>query len=106
VEAYTTKDRQASVYHSHHHTSAHHCRPAFCPCSLQSAIEAKIKDVKDAVAADDAAKMKSTMEALQQEVIKMGQAMYSQGGAAGAPGAGGGLRGGGGHQVEGLKQAC
>jgi hypothetical protein len=49
--------------------------------------------VKDAVASDDAAKMKSTMEALQQEVIKMGQAMYQQPGAGGAPGAGGFLLG-------------
>jgi hypothetical protein len=49
--------------------------------------------VKDAVASDDAAKMKSTMEALQQEVIKMGQAMYQQPGAGGAPGAGGCLLG-------------
>ncbi len=59
-------------------------------CCVQTAVEAKVAALREAVAADDAAKMKSAMEALQQEALKLGQAVYAQGGqAAGQPGPGG-----------------
>ncbi|KAJ9512676.1 hypothetical protein QJQ45_018838 [Haematococcus lacustris] len=59
------------------------------PADVKASIEGKLKDVRDAVASEDAGRMKSSMDALQQEVIKMGQAVYGQPGAGGAPGAGG-----------------
>lgn len=43
---------------------------------------------------DSTEDMKKQMEALQQEVMKMGEAMYKQAGAAGAPGADAGAAGG------------
>ncbi|KAL6755372.1 heat shock protein 70B [Haematococcus lacustris] len=59
------------------------------PADVKASIEGKLKDVRNAVASEDAGRMKSSMDALQQEVIKMGQAVYGQPGAGGAPGAGG-----------------
>ncbi|KAJ9522678.1 hypothetical protein QJQ45_019762, partial [Haematococcus lacustris] len=64
------------------------------PADVKASIEGKLTEVRDAVASDDAARMKSSMEALQQEVIKMGQAVYGQPGAGGAPGADGPSAGG------------
>ena len=65
------------------------------PADVKSKVEAKIASVRDAVSKDDTALMKSEMEALQQEIMSVGQAVYSQaqGGEAGAgpdgaPGAG------------------
>ena len=54
---------------------------------LQAKVEDKIKALRDSVNADDTDGMKKGMEALQQEAMTMGQAMYSQPGAAGAEGA-------------------
>eukprot|EP00192_Tetraselmis_astigmatica_P007786 CAMPEP_0117693386 /NCGR_PEP_ID=MMETSP0804-20121206/26852_1 /TAXON_ID=1074897 /ORGANISM="Tetraselmis astigmatica, Strain CCMP880" /LENGTH=791 /DNA_ID=CAMNT_0005506935 /DNA_START=74 /DNA_END=2449 /DNA_ORIENTATION=+ len=53
---------------------------------MKKTIEGKVSELKDAIAADDVQGMKDKMEALQKEVMAMGQAMYQ--GAEGAPGAG------------------
>eukprot|EP00195_Chlamydomonas_chlamydogama_P004650 CAMPEP_0202920352 /NCGR_PEP_ID=MMETSP1392-20130828/76811_1 /ASSEMBLY_ACC=CAM_ASM_000868 /TAXON_ID=225041 /ORGANISM="Chlamydomonas chlamydogama, Strain SAG 11-48b" /LENGTH=678 /DNA_ID=CAMNT_0049613843 /DNA_START=151 /DNA_END=2187 /DNA_ORIENTATION=- len=68
------------------------------PAELKTTIEGSIKELRDAVNADDVDGMKKKMESLQQVVMQMGQAMY-QGGAPGAgagpqPGAGAGPAGG------------
>jgi heat shock protein 1/8 len=63
------------------------------PADLKATLDTKVTELKDAIASDDTDKMKAGMESLQQEVMKIGQAMYGQGqpGAeAGAPGAGAG----------------
>lgn len=57
------------------------------PADVKTQVEDKIKALRDAVGVDDVEGMKKGMEALQQEAMKMGQAMYSQGGAPGAEGA-------------------
>merc|ERR1719230_1505865 len=62
------------------------------PQDIKAKVEAKLKDLKDAIASDSTEAMKTAQEALQQEVMAMGQSVYSQGqeGAEGAaPGAGG-----------------
>jgi len=63
------------------------------PADVKTKVEGKVADLKAAIEKDDAAAMKSGMEALQQEAMQMGQAMYgsaagAEGGAAGAAGAG------------------
>ena len=64
------------------------------PADVKSKVEAKIASVRDAVSKDDTELMKSEMEGLQQEMMAVGQAVYSQAGNAeqagpeGAPGAG------------------
>jgi heat shock protein 1/8 len=64
------------------------------PADIKQKVEAKLKELQDAIASDNTASMKTAMEALNQEVMAMGQAVYQQG-AAGAPGAGpGGPEGG------------
>lgn len=61
------------------------------PADVKDKVEAKIKSVREAVASDNTEAMKTEMEALQQEIMAVGQAMYSQAGAgdAGAAGPGG-----------------
>jgi len=66
------------------------------PADVKAEVEGKIKELRESIASEDAAKMKSGMEALQQSAMKMGQAMYAQGGAPGAEGAPGGPGGPGG----------
>lgn len=58
------------------------------PADIKDKVDAKLKDLKDAIPSEDAAKINAAMEALRTEVMALGQAMYSQGGA--APGAAGG----------------
>jgi molecular chaperone DnaK len=61
------------------------------PADDVSTLEARIKDVKDALAKEDFAAMKSSMEALQQASYKAAEAMYrTAGGGAGGPEAGAG----------------
>merc|ERR1719454_812934 len=50
------------------------------PAEVKEKVEAKLADLKAAVEADNTEGMKAAQEALQQEVMAMGQAMYSQGG--------------------------
>jgi len=59
------------------------------PADVKSSIEAKMATLKSAVGADDIDGMKKGMEGLQQEVMKMGQAMYGQQGGAPPGGPGG-----------------
>lgn len=54
------------------------------PEDIKTKIEAKLTEVKEAIPSDDTEKIKAAMESLQTEVMNMGQAMYSQGGAEGA----------------------
>mmetsp|Transcript_5326 Transcript_5326/g.9208 ORF Transcript_5326/g.9208 Transcript_5326/m.9208 type:complete len:683 (-) Transcript_5326:493-2541(-) len=55
------------------------------PADVKASIEGMVTTLKESVASESVEGMKSGMEALQQEVMKMGQAMYAQ---PGAPGAG------------------
>ena len=61
------------------------------PADLKSTVEDKLKALEEAVAADNIADMKSGQEALQEAMMALGQAVYSQGApgpeAGGAPGA-------------------
>lgn len=63
------------------------------PEDVKSKVEAKIASVRDAVSKDDTELMKSEMEGLQQEMMAVGQAVYSQAGAADQAGAPGGAPG-------------
>jgi heat shock protein 1/8 len=65
------------------------------PADVQEKVNAKMADLRAAIEADDLEGMKTKQEALQQEVMARGQAMY-QGGDGGAPPPGGGAGGGGG----------
>eukprot|EP00245_Coleochaete_scutata_P010802 TRINITY_DN38_c0_g1_i1.p1 TRINITY_DN38_c0_g1~~TRINITY_DN38_c0_g1_i1.p1 ORF type:complete len:710 (-),score=221.22 TRINITY_DN38_c0_g1_i1:292-2421(-) len=56
---------------------------------LKEKVEAKLKDLKDAVAGGNTAAMKDAQSALQQELMQLGQAIYSQPGAAGPDASGG-----------------
>merc|ERR1719218_225513 len=49
------------------------------PQDIKAKVEAKLKDLKDAIASDSTEAMKTAQEALQQEVMAMGQSVYSQG---------------------------
>ena len=65
------------------------------PADVKSKVEAKIASVRDAVSKDDTELMKSEMEGLQQEMMAVGQAVYSQAGGAEQAGAESGAPGGG-----------
>eukprot|EP00245_Coleochaete_scutata_P010803 TRINITY_DN38_c0_g1_i2.p1 TRINITY_DN38_c0_g1~~TRINITY_DN38_c0_g1_i2.p1 ORF type:complete len:711 (-),score=209.17 TRINITY_DN38_c0_g1_i2:424-2556(-) len=56
------------------------------PADVKEKVEAKLKDLKDAVAGGNTEAMKDAQNALQQEIMQLGQSIYSQPGAAGAPG--------------------
>lgn len=63
---------------------------------IKDKINAKLTEVKEAIPTDDADKINAAMESLKNEVMAMGQAMYSQGAAAGGDaGAGAGDAAGG-----------
>ena len=69
------------------------------PADLKGKVEAAQATLKEAIAKDDVEGMKKGMEALQAEVMAIGQAVYSQAGAAatpegGSPGADGAAPGG------------
>ena len=57
------------------------------PEDLKSGIEGKITALEEAIKDDDVAAMKTRLEELQQEAMKLGQAVYGQGAGAGAEGA-------------------
>jgi len=66
------------------------------PEDVKKTVEGKINELEEAVKVDDVAKMKTAMESLQQEVTKIGEAMYGAGAdPAAAAGAGGGAGGAG-----------
>lgn len=60
------------------------------PAEVKDKVEAKLKELKDAIASGSTQSMKDTMAALNQEVMQLGQSLYNQpGAAAGGPTAGG-----------------
>uniref|UniRef100_A0A6N2MBH2 Uncharacterized protein n=1 Tax=Salix viminalis TaxID=40686 RepID=A0A6N2MBH2_SALVM len=60
------------------------------PAPVKEKVEAKLQELKDAVAGGSTQVMKDAMAALNQEVMQLGQSLYNQPGA--APGAGPALR--------------
>ncbi|XP_059280478.1 heat shock 70 kDa protein 6, chloroplastic-like [Lycium ferocissimum] len=61
------------------------------PADVKDKVESKLKELKDAVSGGSTQTIKDVMAALNQEVMQLGQSIYSQPGAAGAgptPGAG------------------
>jgi heat shock protein 1/8 len=60
------------------------------PEDTKASVNEKLDALKAAIAADDTAQMKAAMETLQEAVMAMGQAVYSQAGAQGADPAAGG----------------
>jgi heat shock protein 1/8 len=59
------------------------------PAEVKDKVEAKLKELKDAIASGSTQSMKDTMAALNQEVMQLGQSLYNQPGAAGGPTTGG-----------------
>ena len=57
------------------------------PAEVKSSVQVKLQELKDAIAADDTVGMKAKMEALQKDVMAMGEAMYKSQSADGAAGA-------------------
>ena len=57
-------------------------------------MEAKLSELQSAVNSEDTEAMKRGIQAVQQEAMAMGQAMYASGGGGGAGGAGGAGSGG------------
>jgi len=55
------------------------------PSDVKEKVDAKLKDLKDAISADNLDGMKTAQEMLQQEVMAMGQAMYQGAETPGAP---------------------
>lgn len=63
------------------------------PGPVKEKVEAKLKELKDAISGGSTQAIKDSMAALNQEVMQLGQSLYSQPGATGAgpaPGAGAG----------------
>lgn len=58
------------------------------PAPVKEKVEAKLKELKDAMAEGSTQGMKDAMAALNQEVMQLGQSLYNQPGAGAAPGAG------------------
>lgn len=54
------------------------------PAAIKEKVEAKLKDLKDAIEEGVTQKIKDAISAVNQEVLQIGQSMYSQPGAAGA----------------------
>ncbi|KAL0351361.1 UNVERIFIED_CONTAM: Stromal heat shock-related protein, chloroplastic [Sesamum calycinum] len=59
------------------------------PAAVKDKVESKLKDLKDSISGGSTQAIKDAMTALNQEVMQMGQSLYSQPGAAGAEPAGG-----------------
>jgi chaperone protein DnaK len=55
------------------------------PADVKSKVEGKLQELKDAIATDNTSQIKDAQNALQQEVMTLGQSLYNQPGA-GAPG--------------------
>ncbi|KAJ0040347.1 hypothetical protein Pint_26726 [Pistacia integerrima] len=56
------------------------------PAPVKEKVEAKLKELKDAIATESTKAMKDAMAALNQEVMQLGQSLYNQPGAGPAPG--------------------
>ena len=57
------------------------------PAPVKEKVEAKLKELKDAISSGSTQTIKDAMAALNQEVMQLGQSLYSQ---AGSPGTGAG----------------
>lgn len=55
------------------------------PAPVKEKVEAKLKELKDAIAGTSTQAIKDAIAALNQEVMQLGQSVYSQGGAPGGP---------------------
>lgn len=55
------------------------------PADLKSRVEAKVADLREAASTEDVNRMKQAQEALQQEIMQIGQAIYGSGGAGADP---------------------
>jgi len=64
------------------------------PVEVKDKVEAKLKDLKDAITADNTQSIKDAMAALNQEVMQLGQSLYNQPGAGAGPAPGGAPEGG------------
>merc|ERR1719386_263711 len=63
------------------------------PAEMKAKVEGNLTELKDAIASGSVDGMKAAQDSLQQEVMAMGQSMYSQGGGADAGGAAPGAEG-------------
>ncbi|OIT32663.1 PREDICTED: stromal 70 kDa heat shock-related protein, chloroplastic-like [Nicotiana attenuata] len=63
------------------------------PADVKDKVESKLRELKDAISGGSTQTIKDTMAALNQEVMQLGQSLYSQPGAAAGPGAGAGSAG-------------
>lgn len=63
------------------------------PADVKDKVESKLKELKDAISSDSTQTIKDAMAALNQEVMQMGQSLYSQPGAAAGSGTTGGSSG-------------
>ncbi|KAG1331342.1 Stromal 70 kDa heat shock-related protein, chloroplastic [Cocos nucifera] len=70
------------------------------PAAVEEKVEAKLKELKDAITEGSTQRMKDAMAALNQEVMQLGQSLYNQPAAAGA-GAGAGSAGSAGKGADG-----
>lgn len=59
------------------------------PVAVKDKVESKLKELKDSLPGGSTQAIKDAMAALNQEVMQLGQSLYSQPGAAGAEPAGG-----------------
>ena len=78
------------------------------PADLKAKVEAKLKELQDAIASDNTEAIKKAMEALNAEVMAMGSAVYQPGGSGGdggAPPPPGGAAPGGGKPDDGVIDA-
>lgn len=58
------------------------------PSEVKEKVEGKLKELKDAISGGSTQTMKDAMAALNQEMMQLGQSIYSQAGGAAAPGGG------------------
>ena len=64
------------------------------PAPVKEKVEAKLGELKDAISGGETQAIKDAMAALNQEVMQLGQSLYNQPGAGGAPGGAGPTPGG------------
>lgn len=55
------------------------------PADVKDKVESKLRELKDAISGGSTQTIKDTMAALNQEVMQLGQSLYSQPGAAAGP---------------------
>ncbi|XP_031267651.1 stromal 70 kDa heat shock-related protein, chloroplastic-like [Pistacia vera] len=83
-DAIDTKNQADSVVHQTEKQLKELADKVSAP--VKEKVEAKLKELKDAIATESTKAMKDTMAALNQEVMQLGQSLYNQPGAGPAPG--------------------